>query len=87
MGEYRSRFGKALNVFRNENKFKYGCKVKIVKNKNRLRCYDNLIGTIGIYVGLDYKSKKTPFKVRLIDNYDQQLHTYGFSQEELKQID
>ena len=77
----KSRLGKAIAVFKNENKFKYGYRVKVVKN-NGLKKYDKYIGKVGIYDGLEYWNKEKPCRVDFLDGT-----CLCFSEDELEKVD
>ena len=81
MKTYKTRLGKAWNVFKNENKFKYCHRVKVIKNDG-LKKYDEYIGKIGFYDGLEYWNKEKPFRVDFFE--DGKL---CFSEDELEKID
>lgn len=81
MKTIKSRLGKAIAVFKNENKFKYGYRVKVVKN-NGLKKYDKYIGKVGIYDGLEYWNKEKPFRVDFLDGTG-----LCFSEDELEKVD
>lgn len=77
----KSRLGKAIAVFKNEDKFKYGYRVKVIKN-NGLKKYDKFIGKIGIYDGLEYWNKEKPFRVDFFED-----GKFCFSEDELEKVD
>lgn len=81
MKTIKSRLGKAIAVFKNENKFKYGYRVKVVKN-NGLKKYDKYIGKVGVYDGLEYWNKEKPFRVDFLDGT-----CLCFSENELEKVD
>ena len=81
MKTIKSRLGKAIAVFKNENKFKYGHRVRVIKN-NGYKKYEKYVGKIGIYDGLEYWNKEKPFRVDFFED-----GTLCFSADELEKVD
>lgn len=81
MKTYKTSLGKAWNILKNENKFKYGCRVKIIKNDG-FKKDDEFVGKIGIYEGIEYINKEAPFRVHFYGK-----GVYCFSYNELERVD
>lgn len=78
---YKTKLGRILNFILNENKFRYGDQVEVIKNNSKYEKYDKYINKYGIIRNIDYSKKKYMFEVKFEDG-----NMYGFDSDELRKI-
>ena len=81
MKQYKTKLGRILNFILNENKFRYGDYVEVIKNNSKYEKYDKYINKYGIIRNIDYSKKKCMFEVKFEDG-----NMYGFDSDELRKI-